>query len=235
MNVLVTGSSSGLGYALADYYLQKGASVYGLSRRTPDNAGRYSFEACDVSDFDALEAALNTLLDGVESLDLVVLNAGTLGRIQDMSCCTMAELKAQMDTNLWANKVILDHLIRNETAVGQVIAISSGASLSGSLGWNGYSLSKAALNMMMKLYANEMKTTHLCALAPGLIETPMLGTILYGDHDTDRYTTVERIRQSKEEGLVLSPAECAAMIDGALEKLKMFPSGEYVDIRNLHN
>ncbi|MHC3995458.1 SDR family NAD(P)-dependent oxidoreductase [Thiomicrolovo sp. ZZH C-3] len=232
---MITGSSSGLGSALAAHYLQKGAELYGLSRRTPENAHAYSFVACDVSDFDALQKALDTLLDGVTALDLVYLNAGTLGRIQDMSRCSMKELKAQMDTNLWANKVILDYLIQHKIAVGQVVAISSGASQSGSLGWNGYSLSKAALNMMIKLYANEMPRTHLCALAPGLIETPMLGTILYGDHDTERYTTVERLRRSKEDGLVLSPEACAALIDGALDKLTTFPSGEYIDIRHLPN
>lgn len=233
MNVLITGSRSGLGYALAEYYLAKGADVFGLSRHRPENADRYRFTKCDISDFSAVPSVLSTLLEGVASLDLVVLNAGTLGRIQDMSRCSMEELKAQMDTNLWANKVILDYLIAQPVAVDQIIAISSGASQSGALGWNGYSLSKAALNMMMKLYANEMQQTHLCALAPGLVDTPMLGSILNGEHDTERYTTVERLRQSKADGLVLAPAECAALIDAKRPKIKTFPSGEYIDIRHI--
>lgn len=233
MNVLITGSSSGLGYALTEHYLEKGDDVYGLSRRTPDNHGRYRFASCDVADFGALEKTLQTLLAGVSKLDIVFLNAGALGRIQDMSRCSMEALKAQMDTNLWANKVILDFLIEKGMDAEQVIAISSGASQSGSLGWNGYSLSKAALNMMMKLYANEMPRTHLCALAPGLIETPMLGSILYGDHDTERYTTVERLRQSKEEGGVQSPSECAERLDESLATLRSYPSGAFVDIRTL--
>lgn len=233
MKVFVTGTSSGLGYALAKHFVKSGADVYGLSRREPDNAEDYRFIACDLGDFAALETTLPMLLEGVATLDLVVLNAGTLGRIQDMSRCGMDELKAQMDVNLWANKVIIDFLLYGKIAVKQLIAVSSGASQSGSLGWNGYSLSKAALNMMMKLYANEMPETHLCALAPGLIDSPMLGSILYGDHDTARYTTVERLRQSQEEGLVLTPSECAALIDAKRGALLRFPSGEYVDIRNL--
>jgi alcohol dehydrogenase len=205
-----------------------------MSRRVPHHTvGGYRFEACNFSDLGQIDPALSKLLIGVEKLDLVYLNAGTLGRIQDMSACSIEELKAQMDVNLWANKVILDYLIRREIAVAQVVAISSGASQSGSLGWNGYSLSKAALNMLVKLYAHEMSDTHLSALAPGLVETPMLGSILNGNHDTERYTTVQRLRDSREEGLVHTPAEVAASIDASLELLRTFESGSYVDIRDL--
>ena len=232
--ILITGCSSGLGHALAELYLAKGAVVYGMSRRIPQfTAGGYRFEASDFRELGQIEAVLSKLLKGCEKLDIVYLNAGTLGRIQDMSSCSMEELKEQMDVNLWANKVILDYLIRNEIGVGQLIAISSGASQSGSLGWNGYSLSKAALNMLVKLYAHEMPMTHVTALAPGLIETPMLGSILEGDHDTERYTTVQRLRDSREEGLVHTPAEVAAAIDADLELLRTFESGSYIDIRDL--
>jgi benzil reductase ((S)-benzoin forming) len=232
--VMITGSSSGLGHALAEYYLAQGVMVYGMSRRVPHHsAGGYRFEACDFSALGEIETALSKLLKGVEKLELVYLNAGTLGRIQDMSACSMEELKEQMDVNLWTNKVILDYLIRHEIAVAQVVAISSGASQSGSLGWNGYSLSKAALNMLVKLYAHEMGDTHLSALAPGLVGTPMLGSILDGNHDTERYTTVQRLRDSREEGLVQTPAEVAAAIDGKLELLRTFESGAYIDIRDL--
>jgi NAD(P)-dependent dehydrogenase (short-subunit alcohol dehydrogenase family) len=233
MKVLVTGSSSGLGYALVSHYLEKDAEVFGLSRSRPDNADAYHFVSCDVGALETVEAVLQKLLSGVTSLDIVYLNAGTLGRIQDMSACSMEELKEQMDVNLWSNKVILDYLIKQKVAVGQIIAISSGASQSGSLGWNGYSLSKSTLNMLVKLYAKEMPGTHLCALAPGLIETPMLDSILSGDHDTRRYTTVERLRASKEDGLVYTPDEVAAMIEKNRSLLRNYESGAYIDIRSL--
>lgn len=233
MNILVTGSSSGLGYALTEYYRAKGDVVYGLSRRTPENVSAYYFQPCDLSELERIRSCVASLLEGCERLDVVYLNAGTLGRIQDMSECSVESLKEQMDVNLWANKVILDTLIELEIDVKQIIAISSGASQSGSLGWNGYSLSKAALNMLVKLYAEEMGETHLVALAPGLVETPMLGSILYGDHDTQRYRTVERLRGSKEEGLVLSPEATAALIDTHRGALQEYESGAYVDIRDL--
>lgn len=233
MNVMITGSSSGLGYALAQRYLLSGASVYGTSRHAPDNASDYCFVSCDFAVPESIDGNLPKLLEGVTKLDLLYLNAGTLGHIQDMSACTMDELKRQMDVNLWANKVILDYLIRENIAVKQVIAISSGASQSGSLGWNGYSISKTALNMMVKLYAQEMLQTHLSALAPGLVDSPMLRSILSGDHDTSRYTTVQRLRESEESGLVRTPAEAAALIEERRELLLTYESGSYVDIRQM--
>lgn len=233
MKVLITGCSSGLGAALAAYYREEGAEVYGLSRRIPEDTVCDRFASCDLGDPGTIETALSALLRECRALDVVYLNAGTLGRIQDMSACGLDELKQQMDVNLWANKLILDYMIKHRIKVGELIAISSGASQSGSLGWNGYSLSKAALNMLIKLYANEMPGTHCTALAPGLIETPMLGSILTGNHDTTRYTTVTRLRQSKEQGLVHPPLKAAALIDGCRKALRSFESGSYVDIRDL--
>lgn len=232
MKLLVTGSSRGLGKAFVDYYQNKGAeAIYGLGRSELESPA-YHYLTVDISDFDALQSGLGRLLLGVEHLDLVVLNAGILGRITDTSRCAMESLKKQMDVNMWANKVILDFLIEHRIAVKQVIAISSGASLSGSLGWNGYSLSKAALNMLVKLYAAEMPHTHLVALAPGLVETSMLDSIIYGDHDTKRYDSVERLRQSQHNGLVQTPQETVERIVSSLDDLRNEPSGAYVDIRN---
>lgn len=235
MNVMITGNSSGLGKALAEHYLRQDAFVWGISRSLPMACGQrhYRCERCDFSALEQIDAAVERLLEGCGHLDLLYLNAGTLGHIRDMSACSMEELKAQMDVNLWANKVILDALILRGIAVGQAVAISSGASQSGSLGWNGYSLSKAALNMLVKLYAHEMPGTHFTALAPGLVATPMLGSILGGDHDTERYTTVQRLRDSEDAGLVQSPETAAEAIDDALDALRSRESGAYVDIREL--
>lgn len=232
MNVFVTGSSRGLGKAFADHFLEEGAAVYGIGRsRSP--ASGYDYRTVDVSDIDALQRSMDDLFHKIESLDLVILNAGTLGRIQDTSSCSLGQLKYEMDVNMWANKVILDYLIHKGIEVKQVIAISSGASVNGSLGWNGYSLSKAALNMLIKLYAAEMKGTHLCALAPGLVKTKMLQSIIKGDHDTSRYTSVQTLRESEDAGMVQTPVETVGRIMQAIPAILAHKSGEFLDIRTL--
>jgi benzil reductase ((S)-benzoin forming) len=232
MNIFITGTSSGLGEAFANYFSATDANLYGLGRTALPKAG-YQYVQADIADFTALQTTLHALFDGIKTVDLVVLNAGVLGRIQDISNCEMKQLKFEMDVNMWANKVILDFFIRNTIALKQVIAVSSGASVNGSLGWNGYSLSKAALNMLIKLYAAEMKNTHLCALAPGLVKTKMLNGILYGDHDTTRYTSVQRLRESEAAGMVFPPDETVLQIMKVMPKILEQESGSFVDIRDL--
>jgi len=232
MNVCITGSSRGLGKAFVENYLSKSAKVYGLGRSEVVDK-RYRYIQLDIADFDALKKSLGSLLDGVDSLDLLVLNAGILGRIQDISLCTMDQLKKEMDVNMWANKVILDYMIENKISVKQVIAISSGASVNGSLGWNGYSLSKAALNMLIKLYAAEMKDTHLIALAPGLVKTDMIDGIIFGDHDVKRYESVQSLRDSEKMGLIFSAEQTAAKISSLLPRLLQEESGSFIDIRTM--
>ena len=232
MNVFITGSSRGLGEAFVNHYLKDGAKVYGLGRSEQARSD-YRYKQVDISDAKTLDKELLSLFEGVQNVDLIILNAGILGRIQDTSVCSMDELKRQMDINMWANKSILDFFIKNTIKVKQVIAISSGASVNGSLGWNGYSLSKAALNMLVKLYAAEMKTTHLTSLAPGLVKTDMLAGILQGDHDTQRYCSVQSLRDSEKKGLVYSPEIIAEKISKILPELLSKESGSFIDIRDL--
>ena len=168
--VFITGVSSGLGHGLAKVYLQGGAQVYGCSRRAPEDliGQGLIFESVDLSDSAATVAGLGRLLADVGSLDCVILNAGKLGQIRDMQATPLSDIRETMEINVLANKSILDLIFASVPLVKQVVAISSGASQSGSRGWNGYSLSKAALNMLIKLYAGERaQTFHVLCARPG--------------------------------------------------------------------
>jgi NAD(P)-dependent dehydrogenase (short-subunit alcohol dehydrogenase family) len=137
-----------------------------------------------------------------------------------------------MEVNLWSNKWILDCLFKDGPTVKQVVAISSGASVSGSRGWNGYSLSKAALNMMVKLYAGEILDTHFCSFAPGLIDTSMQAYIS-GLPDDERFSTVGRLKLARGTEEMPDPDKAAEMLTEAFPKLMDFPSGSFVDVRKL--
>ncbi len=232
MNIFVTGSSRGLGEAFVNHYLTLGCKVLGIGRSEVERRD-YLYRRVDISDEKELKKLLEEMFQEISTLDLIVLNAGILGRIQDVSACDMKQLKKEMDVNMWANKTILDFFIEKKIPVKQVIAISSGASVNGSLGWNGYSLSKAALNMLIKLYASEMKQTHLTALAPGLVKTEMLDSILHGSHDTARYTSVQSLRDSEAAGLVYTPKAVVEKIVSYLPRIRKESSGSFVDIRDL--
>ena len=228
MNIFITGIGSGLGKALAQEYLEAGERVFALSRHIPNEFEKYDNLYCFKLNLFAVEEikdALNNLL-GKTNLDIAILNAGILGEIKDMSDTSLHEIEDIMKLNVYANKVILDFL--KGVAVNQIVAISSGASISGARGWNAYSLSKAALNMLIKLYANEMPNTHLISLAPGLIQTPMMEHILKYGNDK-KYPTIKRLKNSQR----LNPKDAAKLLIDSFKKLLEFPSGEYIDIRNI--
>jgi len=116
MNVFITGVSSGIGHALAAEYLRRGAKVYGVSRRRPDDLCEheaFEFRSVDLNDHGATRGVLGELLGGLDRLDVVVLNAGVLSQAGDMRETDLAHLKDVTDINLWANKTVLDVVLQD--------------------------------------------------------------------------------------------------------------------------
>lgn len=234
MRVFVTGVSSGLGHGLAKLYLRQGATVYGCSRRAPEDLIEEGliYEAADFVHASPAAGAVDRLLADAGDLDLVILNAGKLGKIRDFSDTPLADFRETMEINLMANKWLLDLVYAGARAVGQVVAISSGASLSGHRGWNGYSVSKAALNMLIQLYANERPDTHFTALAPGLVDTAMQDYLTNLPAD-ERYQPLAILKDAKGTELMPDSDTCAAKLVAAFPTLRDLPSGSYADIRKL--
>ncbi len=227
--VFITGIGSGLGYAFVEYFLKKGYEVYALSRHLKDEfKGKIHFQHCDLLAIETVYPSTQKLLQNVKKLDFVILNAGLLTPLKDIHDTPIYEMEQMMDINVWANKIILDCIIDMKIEVPEIIAISSGASVNGNRGWHGYSISKAALNMLVKLYSREMENTHIIALAPGLIMTPMLEQFVLSA-DENKFPSVQRIKNAPK----MTPEEAVQNIINKMNKLKDIPSGSYVDIRNL--
>lgn len=230
-NVMITGTSSGLGWGLAQVLGERGWRVYGCSRRGCD-LPVVRDQRCDLADPAAVAPALGQLLTGVSDLALVVLNAGILGRIQDLADTSLEELKTVMDTNLWANKSVMDALLMQGIRLGQVVMISSGAAVLGNRGWGGYALSKAALNMLARLYAREMPDSHISALAPGIIDTAMMNH-LCDEADAEAFPALERLRAARGTEAMPDPVSAAERVVSVLEALRERPSGSFIDIREI--
>lgn len=234
--VFITGVSSGIGAGLADYYLRSGWEVLGCSRREPAQLigqSNFDFVACDLSRFDQIPAAMEKLFADISECDLAVLNAGVLSRFGDMQSVTIEQCQQVMDINVWSNKAILDWLLSSPVSLRQVVAISSGAAVNGNRGWNAYSISKAALNMLTLLYAREASQTHFTALAPGLVDTAMQEELCNLPEDA-RFPTLETLRSKRgtadmPDGDQLAPR----LADVFAELPKQVKSGEFVDIRKL--
>jgi len=218
MNVLITGISRGIGYGLANYYL-KNSNLYAIGRKNPFGK-KVKFYKLDLSAVEKIKEAIDVL--EIKNLDLAILNAGILGEIKDMKEWSVKELEDIFKINVWANKVLIDYI---SSFTKKIVVISSGAGVNGNKGWGGYSLSKCAINMMVKIYSQEIDSK-IYALAPGVIETDMVKSVI--SFDKNRYPSLKRV----EEGMV-NLKDGIKRIVKTIEKLDEFESGSYVDVRTI--
>ena len=231
-NILVTGVSAGLGKALAHRYGLSGNRIYGISRDERKVDGFINHIECDIEKVYEISYKLSNLLNGVKEIETVFLNAGVLGQIDFLNEVSMIELERVLTINTLSNKMIVDHLITNNIKVKQVVAISSGASKNTYTGWGAYSISKAALNMMMKVYAEEQPEIHFLSVSPGPIDTAMQDFI-NENIDGDKFEWKKKFTDMKENNTLLSATWVANNIHQTMPTLRRYKSGSFLDLRNL--
>jgi benzil reductase ((S)-benzoin forming) len=240
--VLITGASRGIGNALARKYLAAGFRVFGLSRTLPVGLLRhphYTHVSVDLARTDALcDVLRHRLIREHELFDLshVFLNAGMFSlRIADLKHVPLSELTSVMDINVWSNKVILDTLLGHEVSIGTCVVSSSIAGARARAGNSAYAISKAALNIMMALYALENPQTYFAVLGLCNVHTELarrIGSLpLEGS-----FPEIEKLRQrGAASGYLASADERAAHLFDllALGLKERVPSGQFTEIRSL--
>jgi len=228
-NILITGISSGIGKALAKTYSNNGYEIYGLSRT---KSNEYNHVECDLEKVYDISYKLSTLLKNVEQIDVVYLNAGVLGNIEYLNKIKLHDLETSFTINTWANKVIIDYLITNNINVKQVVAISSGASQKTYTGWGEYSISKAALNMMIQVYAEENPDIHFLSVSPGPVDTPIQDYI-NKNIDGRKYKWKKKFSDMKKNNDLPKASWVADNLNQIMPTLKKYKSGSFLDLRNL--
>jgi rhamnose utilization protein RhaD (predicted bifunctional aldolase and dehydrogenase)/NAD(P)-dependent dehydrogenase (short-subunit alcohol dehydrogenase family) len=160
--VLVTGAASGIGKACVDAFLRRGASVVGLDRNAgiesmwtrPDFAGI----GCDVTDAQAVDAALSAAVKRYGGIDMLVLNAGIFPSSQPIRDITPQTWHSTMAVNVEANLNVMQAchaLMRIAPRGGRVVVIGSKNVPAPGPGAAAYSASKAALNQLARVAALE--------------------------------------------------------------------------------
>ena len=177
---LITGGSKGLGAALAEELARAGARV-AIVARGPDELRRVAariraagFEAYavpgDVGDKRAAHAIAGAAAALVGPIDVLVHGASTLGPtplrlLLDTDC---EDLEAVLQTNL-VGPCRLTKIVAGAMALrgsGVVVHVSSDAAVAAYPRWGAYSVSKAALDHLNRLWAAEMDTEMHAAAMP---------------------------------------------------------------------
>lgn len=182
--VLITGSSKGIGAAIAKELVKSGYEVVLNARKSSDelNALKNELNASalifDVSDKDAAKAAIEADIEQNGAYYAVVLNAGiardnTFVGLSDEDWFEVIDVNLNSFYNVL--KPALMPMIRTRKP-GRVVVISSVSGVIGNRGQSNYAASKAGIIGAAKSLALELASRNITvnAVAPGLIKTDMV-------------------------------------------------------------
>jgi NAD(P)-dependent dehydrogenase (short-subunit alcohol dehydrogenase family) len=192
---LVTGASRGLGAALAKRFAAEGAQLV-LTARTVggleeiDDAvrvagGTATLVPLDLTDFDAIDRLGLSLYERFGRLDVLVGNAAFLGTLSPVGHITPRDWAAVVNLNLTANwRLIrsLDPLLRRSDA-GRAIFVTDALARAPKAFWGAYAASKAALETLALVYADEVANTKVRVnlVDPGPLRTALRARAFPGE------------------------------------------------------
>ena len=170
---LVTGASRGIGAATAVKLAKLGAHVVLVARtqgglEEVDDAirkvgGTASLTLLDLTDFEAIDKLGAALFERYKKLDILIGNAGLLGTLGPIVHTDPQVWDQTMAVNVTANWRLIrsmDPLLRQSDA-GRAVFLTSTAGQRARAYWGIYAVSKAALEMMVNTYSQEVEKTNI--------------------------------------------------------------------------
>lgn len=194
----ITGTSSGIGNALAKECLQRGHQVVGISRRHTIEHPNYVHLNYTLKDYDSYHL-IN--FDRNKRADEMVLvnNAGWIGDIKPLGKISPDHLERAYQINLVA-PTILSKLFIDQTRTNNgrktILNISSGAARYPVASWSTYCASKAGLEMLTQVMALDHPDIRFLSVSPGIVDTEMQGEIR--EMSEEDFPDVERFKSYKK-------------------------------------
>lgn len=173
MVIVITGTSSGIGFSLAEYFGKKGHHVYGLSRKVVDSPFFKSL-ATDITEKEQVENSIAEILKNESRIDVLINNAG-MGMVGAVEDATKDEISKLFNLNVTGSVHLMSAVLptMRKQKSGKIINVSSIGSEMG-LPFRGfYSASKSALDKVTEAIRYEVCSWNIevCSLHLGDIKT----------------------------------------------------------------
>ncbi len=193
---LVTGASRGIGAATAEALAAAGAHVIVTARteaglievddRIAAAGGTATIAPFDLKDSDAIDRLAAAVANRWGKLDILILNAATLGTLTPVPHVDLKEFDAVVGLNLTANWRLIrafDPLLR-ASAAGRVITLTSSVASTPRAYWGTYAATKAALDSLVLTYGEEVMNItpiRVAIVDPGATATTMRARAFPGE------------------------------------------------------
>jgi short-subunit dehydrogenase len=221
--IAITGGTDGIGKALVEEFLKRGAKV-ATCARTLEKLDQLKTElsgkplltvVADVSKEEDCKIFIERTIEEFNGIDILINNAGISMRalFKDTELST---LKKIMDINFWGTvyctKYALDSILKNK---GTIVGVSSVAGYRGLPGRSGYSASKFAVNGWLESLRTELLETgvNVMWVCPGFTKSNIRNVALNKEAKPQGESPLN-------ESKLMTPEECAHYIIKAIDKRK---------------
>lgn len=220
---LITGTSRGIGEALAQKILEEGNTVLGISRSRSEtlkstNYHHLSYDLSDTSQMSQIIDKVNEIVDK-QNFDFVCLvnNASAVEPLGPIEKCPVTEVEAHVKIGLIAPMVLTSLFIQRfsrEKMRKKVAFIISGAAYTPLPDESIYCSTKAGINMLAQCVGLEQKSrehgTEVISIGPGMVNTAM--QLAIRSKTRDEFAMADFFRQAFEDGRLQEPDRVAAEI-----------------------
>jgi NAD(P)-dependent dehydrogenase (short-subunit alcohol dehydrogenase family) len=189
---VVPGSNRGIGFATVKELLNKGYQVILTARKEQDGMAALNqlgrpahldFHTLDVSDMNSINTIKEYVIEKYGQLDILINNAGiNYDTWQSASNANLEEVQQTLETNVFGawNMIKAFYPLMEKNKYGRIVNVSSGAGSLNEMGSGtpGYSISKAALNVLTIKFAQELSNKNILinSVCPGWVRTDMGGS-----------------------------------------------------------
>jgi len=196
--VLITGASSGIGFATASLLAQKGAEVIAVARRADRLAQLEKYagvitRVCDITE-DQQVSELALAVEAIGPIDVLVNNAGAAFGLESVEHSSIDDWRAMFELNVIGTKRIISAFLPSlreaaeHSGMADILTVTSTAAFTPYEGGGGYNAAKYAEHAMMQVLRLELngEPIRVIDIAPGMVKTPEFTLNRFGG-DSERY------------------------------------------------